>query len=717
VRRTPSVLLFSALAPSAAYLAGCFGASTPAATGDAGFPIEQQEGGVTFEAGLDASVVLSKATIDFGLADCGSSPPAKMYSIQNSGPVAVTWSATITAPFTITSPTLTAGTLEPGTTLPVLIGVSTILTTSPAGVPITGTLTVTTNVPGYNSVEVPLTVTPQGGSLTLTPSVVGFGEQQIGTTSSPPLSFTLKNVGNEAVTVAFGTPSDAEFAVSGAGSIAPGASLSGASATFTPASSGAKSGMAAIDVTGALCASTATSVSFSGTGTIAPINIGPSPLDFSTVSCGQAAAAQTVTIQNSGIAAITYTAALGLGASSPFTIAPSMGTIAAGMPGTITVTPNPIPVPGNITAGAYDDTLTVTTSAPGTTPFAIPLEESASGAILALTMASTAFGTVQNQTKTLPFTVTNTGNADADGLTLVVTGAGFGAVFTNGDVATAGGGTAPGNAAFTPTTNGNASGSVDVTTTTPLCSAPPQALDLTAIGAVPVITTSGSLALSTTCGSAGSQATLTLTNSGNAPATVTVSPSPGTVYTIVSEPASVPAGGQASIVVQGVQGPTGGATTSGTLTFTTNEPVNPTHTATVTNAISGANLSVTQPAALTDNSSCSATPVSFSVNNTGNMTASLTTSIPPVAYYACGETSSEYFYFTDDPFSTTGPTSLPPGSLAGSVEAGVCCTMAPGSTGSGSYSITATGPICSGANLTLNVSSNATACTNPPDCG
>lgn len=764
MRRARSALIFSALAPSVAQLVGCFGQSTINATpdasfhsdGDAAMPVFGSDGG---DAGATfASVALSKDLIDFGLTDCGSSA-SESYSIDNSGPVAVTWSATITAPFTIASPTPASGMLAPGEKLSVFLGVS-VATTSAPGVPVTGTLTVTTNVPGYTEVQVPLSVTPQGGSLVLGQSVVGFGQQQIGTASNSALPITLKNVGNEAVTVSFGTPTDPEFAItvgtdeqgdggtaSGQGdggpllgqagattsaTVAAGANLVGASATFAPTSAGMKMATAAIQVTGALCASTATSVAFSGTGTAAPLNVGPSPLDFDKVSCGQQAAPQTVTIQNMGSVDVPYTAALALGAASPFTLASPgatsgsgglTGTATSGTPAMITVTPKPIPTPlpvANLAAGFYDDTLTITPSGAGMMPFTIPLQESASGAFLALTMASTAFGPVQNTTGTLPFSVTNTGNVEAEGLAVAVTGANFSGSL-DADVAAAGGTPVSGTASFTPTTNNSAAapatGTLDVTTTTPVCSAPLQALDLTAVGEVPVVAVASTtgLPLSTTCGSVGEQATITLTNTGQAPATVSVSPGSGTVFVVISAPTSIPANGKASITIQGLPGPTGGAITQEMLTFTTNEPVNPKHSVSVSNSIIGANLSLTQPATVTE-TSCpagavpSGTTASFSLSNTGNATVTVTTTIPSGDIYPCTAPSSgEYFYVSDDPFSTTGPTTVPPGTLSGSVTASVCCGET-GSAGATTFTVTATGAVCSGAILTLDVSYDAAGC-------
>jgi hypothetical protein len=606
-------------------LGGCFGNSS--SKGDAGADFDGSfPDGLSFADGSGASGMLTTTPVDFGMVSCGTAPATKTYSMQNTGSVAFTWSATTSSIFAIQGPS--SGSVDPGATGTLTVGASTIPTTSDPGTPITGTLTVTTDIPGTTTVQVPLTVTPQGGSLVLSSSTVGFGTVELMTGSTLP--FTLENVGNMPVTVTLGAPTDGEFAVTytgapAGGSIAPGGTLAGGSATFTPTSAGAKTATAAIQTTDPLCASAATSIALSGTGSTAPVSIGPSPLDFGTPLCGQAATAQVVTIKNGYTSAITFTAALTLGASSPYALDASSGSVPASGQTTITVTPAAIPVPGNLTAGAYDDTLTVTTTAPGAMPTVIPLQESATGAILELTMASTAFGTVTNTTGTLPFSVTNTGNVDAT-ISVATTGVGFSANVSNTPIVN--GAAAPGNATFTPKTNGNASGTLSVSTTTALCAALPAALTLTATGAVPVASfPTGALLVSATCGGgAATTATLVVQNTGNAPMTLGVGPSPKGYFTIQSAPSTIPAGQSGNIVLQGATpaGSLGGTPYADTLSFGTNEPGTPTHTVPVTDTGHGANLSLSVSAiALSD---CA--DHGYSVLNTGDRAATVTANAP-----------------------------------------------------------------------------------------
>ena len=289
------------------------------------------------------------------------------------------------------------------------------------------------------------------------------------------------------------------------------------------------------------------------------------------------------------------------------------------------MTPAAIPVPATLTAGFYDDTLTVTTTAPGATPVAIPLDESASGAILQLTMASTAFGTVINTTASLPFSVTNTGNVDAT-ITATATGAGFSANVSSTPIDN--GASAPGTATFKATTNASVTGTLSISTTTALCAALPQPLTLTATGAVPVATYSGAtLAVSGTCGGgAATTATLSIQNTGNAPLTVSGVGSLHGDFTVQSVPGTIASGQAGSIVLQGATpaGSLGGQPYGDTLSFTTNEPGTPTHTVPVTDTVHGANLSFS--VASISLTTCGDYP--YSVLNGGDRAASVTANSP-----------------------------------------------------------------------------------------
>ena len=715
MRRTSILFLCSTLAPSGACLIGCFGGGSGGGSGnDAGFP--QQDGGFVFEGGFDAlpdaiptldSGVeggipsFSTKPLDFGTADCGGQAPAtQTYTFDNTGPATVIWTATVTAPFTLngTSGGTASGNTATGQTGSVTVGVPAFPATSNAG-PVNGTLTLSTNIPGFTSVTVPLTVMVEGGSLSLTPSVVGFGQVPDGTTSSA-LGFTITNLGNAAVSVTLGVPSDPEFTVTYTGAptssnIAPGATLAGASATFTPTAAGAAGATSAIQVTGALCNSTATVVNLSGTGTAGQVSIGPSPLDFGGVACGTAGAPQKVTIKNGNAFPITYQALL-TASPSPYTVDAPSGSVAANSQAVITVTPAAIPATGNVAPGAYNDTLTITTNEPGGTPFAIPLDESASGAVLALTMATPNFGTVSNTTASQGFTITNTGSLSADvSLSLTETGADFVAALTQGSTAKASGGTAPGTVSYTARLNGTEKATLAAKTTAALCAPLPAALAISAIGAVPVVTPgNGTLNVTAECGTGSTtMATLTLQNTGNAPAQLAVNGSIHNAFNLVSAPNSIAPNSSANIVISGnipIPGstPASSAPIGDTLSFSTNEPTNPLHAFNVLDIVNGVNIQVSQPGPI----EYCYTEYGFGILNSGTEDATLYTSI------CYGDEVGYGVFLYPDPFASGCNPSQPTALAAGQTVTGAVQQYDYAGSGSGfeTLNIPVVGNLCVG---------------------
>jgi hypothetical protein len=638
----PAILVVSGLLG-----AGCLsGNSTPPGSGlDAGLP--SLDGATnTIDATIlpiDASAEggpISIGAVDFGLVGCGTGSASRTYTFTNPEPVAVTYSATIPSGsvFAISGPS--SGTVQPGATASITLVASGIPATSKAGATITSTLQLTTSATGSAALSVPLKLTTLGGSLSVSQAVAGFGQVQIGTKATV-IPLTITNSGNSPVTVSFGAPQtdggvDSEFGLVYAGSpssttiVANG--VAGAGATFLPSSPGAKSVTLAMQTNDPLCASQAGSIAMSGTGSTAQVNVGPDPLQFGSVVCGQTGSALQVTITNGSPSAINFSDSLGMGASSPFTVDVSSGTVAAqnGDAGVaiITVTPKAIPFPGNVAPGAYNDTLVVTPVSPFVSPTTITLQESASGAILTLNMdGGTDFGSVDpGQSPSLPFSVTNTGNVDAP-LTVSVTGSGYDAGFVgDAGVAEAGGGAASGNVYFVPTAGGSDPGTVSISTTAPLCAALPSA-NLTAVAAVPVATyASAPVAPTATCNGTTTQASLQISNTGAAPLTISNAASKNGTFTIVSSPASpIGVGSNDSIVIQPVaigQGTAGGSSINDTLTFQTNEPGNPTRSASVGTTVMGANLVFTglsSGAALITTPACGT--IDYAVKNTGNMDA------------------------------------------------------------------------------------------------
>jgi hypothetical protein len=649
--------------PAGALLAACFGTSTT--------PLPAFDGGLVFDSGPtsifdastgdsstvgeggfdgagdaadagDAQALFTTAPVDFGLVNCGTAPTAtKTYSFENTGPLPVTYSATVAAGSVFAIVGSASGTVQSGQSGTLTVSAGMVPASSTAGTPLTGTLTLTTNVPGATTVVVPLQITPQGGSLTTSPAVVGFGQIELAVAAAP-LPVTVTNVGNAPVGVTLGAPTDPEFSVTytgapAAATLAAGAVLPGAQAGFTPTSAGQKMATVPLTTTGVLCASPASAISLSGEGTTEPVTVGPSPLDFATVACGSIGTAQKVTITNGYTFAVTYTATLAAGAASPYTLDGPTGSVPAKGTATVTVTPKALPVPASVAANAYGDTLTIVTNAPGGTPATVPLKESASGAVLTLAMAQTAFGDVAaNAPVSRPFTVTNSGNVAA-ALSLSVTGAGFSGAFTGAATAAADGGTASGNVTFSPasTSTAVADGMVSVSSSGVVCGAAAP-LAVTAQPEVAVASfSSATVGLSTTCGGeASGTVNVPITNGGDTSLALSgVSIASGHV-TVVSFPATIAAGTTGDIVLEAVTPATGviaAGTYADTLSFTTNERGAPTHTIPLSVVIHGANLAFT---GVTGGNVLNFTPsacpqvgvypvISYGVTNTGDMAATV----------------------------------------------------------------------------------------------
>jgi hypothetical protein len=346
-----------------------------------------------------------------------------------------------------------------------------------------------------------------------------------------------------------------------------------------------------------------------------------------------------------------------------------------------------------VAAGAFNDTLTVNTSAPGAAASTIALQESAQGAILGLVMDSTGFSdVVAGNTGTLPFTVTNKGNLDAP-ITLSPSGAGFGAAFTGTSTAGADGGTAAGNATFTPTAAGTADGSLSISTTTVTCAPLPGAESLSGTGVGPVGAYTSPLVLDVTCGGAAGTATLTITNDSAYPLTADGARSVNGLFTVTSATNITVAanGGTGSFAIQ-TAAVAQGAKASSTypdwdyLDFQTNEFGSPTRSVPVNLQVNGANLVFTTASTL-DLTNCDV-PSTITVENTGNQAATVTvpanmdgmffTGFSAVAYVAsssvaandgtvntavqsngvCGD-SSETFTFTGSGGNVCEGTTLP----------------------------------------------------------
>jgi hypothetical protein len=559
----------------------------PDATFDATIPPD------AYEAAVDAapSAVVPTADIDFGLSDCGGSAPGQQtFTIENAGKGDLSWSVALDsqAYFFFVGPTkgvIPGGGCDgaPCGTI-VTLSANAIPANATAGLEQDSTVTVTTSDPAHVSTSIKVKVTPAGGTLVLQPSTVSFGLVTLNTTSSPK-AITLRNAGNEDVTLSFVQPTDAEYQLTWDNAPAtvtvPGnSSVPGLQATFTPNTTTLTSTSAVVSVTkGALCGSSLSAIPMTGQGSIGSVEVSTAVLDFGNVNCGGTAvpASQNVTLTNLGTSPFTWSAQLAAGASSPFTLPTSSGTVPAATDagtstGIVTVTALPIPPQASVAADAFGDTLEITTNIPGDTTHKVDLRETAQGVILAFSPGTIAFNNVPlaNISAQSSFQVVNNGNAPVQGVTVALVAGDAGAGFfslgtTNVGNVGAGASSPSDNVTFTPGNNTSAeSATVTVTAQagTVFCAAPLPTLGVSGTG------TNGNIVLSTTsipvgqtvdstqnppmgfglCGSTPANVSFDISNTGNGSFTYNAVV-PGNQYTLLNASNTVAVGGKQTVTV------------------------------------------------------------------------------------------------------------------------------------------------------------------------
>jgi hypothetical protein len=551
------------------------GLALDASVGLEGGPVTRPDGGA---ADAGPMLVTGATTLDFGLVDCASPPPApETFGVKNVGGRSVHYALGLSATdvFAISGPT--SGDVAPGDTATITIGAAAVPASTPAGQVDTATLTITTDDPNFPTAQVTLQRTAHGATIAVTPDTTAFGDVPVSSTSSP-LPIVVRNVGNADATVTLHAPSDPRFAtvVGGAhpihadatdggveggtdggtsfeGPLPAGGALPTIEATFAPTASGAAQATATMDVTGPVCGASATSFALTGNGTIGVVAVTPGSLDFGKVSCGATGSASTVTVKNSGSAAFTWSAQLLAGAKSPYAVAPTTGKLAPGATATVTVTPAAIPSVASVATDAFADTLRITSDAVGDANHDVALHETALGAVLSLDHTSLAFGDQPTSAPvaSLPFTITNSGTLPAS--FSMTTSSPF-SVETVGQMVTAG---APltETVTFGPLATGPQSGQITFTwdPNLVLCSPPIGPIALTGNG------TNGALAVSTkalafgsvACGAQAGAQTFTVSNTGTASFTWTASLAKGasSPYAVSPSSGTLAAGAKTTVTV------------------------------------------------------------------------------------------------------------------------------------------------------------------------
>ncbi len=576
--------------------------SLPKPTGDGG-----GGGGGGNDAGTDATVdgkplvEFLGSTIDFGGAECQSTPLPKSLTFKNTGTGKLTWSASLSgAGFALTSGA--SGSVEPGQLGTITIAPAFIPASTKVGEIIKGTLTVTTNVVP-TPVAIPVVLTAHGSSLKVVTTNIGFGQIPIGS-NAPEQQITIENVGDRAATIALDSPSAPEFQVTWTGAPtaaspvpAGGGKLPGAVAKFKASAAGTQSAKVGVKFTGPACAGDTPEVTLSGEGTVLPVTISPGILQFGATACGATANDRVVSIENPYEFALTYNAAI---TSGPYQLPQPTGTIPAKSTGIVTVKPSAVPAaPGSIVEGALAGTMALATTAPQSTPVTINLAQSATGAVLTLTPTSgstIAFGNVvAGVPSSTQWAVRNTGNAPAT--VSVSTSGPFSSNLPGGGTIAATSADVTGSVTQTATQSGAVTGVLTVTSSTPVCQpAPVGTLNLTATVVGPTASIGTVPAMSATCGTQTAPAAVNVpvTNTGGAPLTISGASATGGFTVLSTFPINVPVGQTRNISVQPpaavVGTDVGGSTKTGQLTITTNEAGNPTRTAALSSTINGASL-------------------------------------------------------------------------------------------------------------------------------
>ncbi|MGI9103240.1 MAG: choice-of-anchor D domain-containing protein [Terriglobales bacterium] len=369
--------------------------------------------------GLVASTLSVSATsLDFGSVTLGASSANKVLTLTNTGP-----STVVINSFTLTGANASEFVLgtwncpTAGGTLAVNASCSYNFTFTPAS---TGTRSATFTIYDNSSTGphiVPMTGTGVATTtINISPGTFSFAGQAVGTTSAVQ-TVTLSNTGSGALGISSIIASNADFAVwsNTCGFSLAAGSMCTIGVVFTPVADGARTALLLFTDTGP---GTPQSIGLSGSAFTLAASISPSGLSFAGTAVGSSAAAQAVTVTNTGTGPLTFGAASFGGTNAgDFSITSSTcpgsnSSLAAGLNCTYQITFAPL------ASGARTATFSVADNSP-TSPHVIPLGGSGLAAAVTLTPSSLNFGnqTVGSSSAPVQLTIGNTGN-----LSLTVSG-------------------------------------------------------------------------------------------------------------------------------------------------------------------------------------------------------------------------------------------------------------------------------------------------------
>ena len=437
------------------------------------------------------------------------------------------------------------------------------------------------NVAGDSTSNILQIITPSPIAA-VTPTTLTFSPQLISTTSTAQ-TVTLTNTGNAALifSLAMSGAQAGDFAQSNscAGTVAIGGNCV-VSVTYTPAAVGASA--ASLDITSNDPANPLLSISLSGTGKApAPIaSVTPTTLTFLSQVIHTTSVAQTVTLSNTGNAALTFSLVTSGAQTGDFAQSNSCaGTVAIGGNCVISVTYTPAAV------GASAASLDITSNDPANALLSISLNGTGAPApapILAVTPAMLSFlGQVIHTTSVAQtVTLTNTGNA-ALTFNLATSGTQAGDFAQSNSCAgtIAIGGNCVISVTYTPAAVGASAAILDITSNDPLNPLLSISLSGTGVPApapILAVTPTTLTFLNQVVNTTSAAQTVTLTNTGNAALTFSLATSgtqAGDFAQTNSCAGSVAIGGNCLVSV--TYRPVAAGASAASLNITSNDPAKP----------------------------------------------------------------------------------------------------------------------------------------------
>jgi Abnormal spindle-like microcephaly-assoc'd, ASPM-SPD-2-Hydin len=413
---------------------------------------------------------------------------------------------------------------------------------------------------GYTGAK---TGTGKAGVLSGNSATVAFGNVGMGKTATQ--SLTVTNTGTAVVNVSSSWIAGAGYTVASgnpSGSLGVGQSVT-VQIAFAPQATGSATGSFTV---ASDASNSPLTVALTGTGTQPGLASTPASVSFGNVVVG-ATGSVSVNLSNTGSASVTISQTSVTGTGFTMVGSPNGQTIQPGQSISFTIKFSPI------SAGNATGTISVASNAPNS-PMTIPLTGAGTQSGLASTPASVSFGkVVVGASGSASVNLSNTGSANVTINQASVTGTGFSMVGSPAGQTIQPGQSFSFTAQFSPTSVGNATGSISVASNAPNS---PMTIALTGSGTVPGLGVSPAAVnfKGVVVGNSGT-ATLNLSNTGSAAVTISQASVTGTGFTISGLAAglTIQPGQNSSFTAQFQ--PTSKGSASGSISISSNSPNSP----------------------------------------------------------------------------------------------------------------------------------------------